>query len=307
MGLDWPSETVLADEKIEQWQQPMSNRVLDFHGDPTKARLVVFSDGNHHMALLQSLKAFRLEKPQVEDIFYATTPPYPILKLLRAGAIRLGNLTLSVRPHVFISPPDLMDRLKTEGYLKQHQFLAQNRGSVLLISRDNPKRIESIQDLMRNDVRLFISNPATEKTSYTGYRQTLEEMAKRQGLDGKAFCRAVFGKTAEFGQRIHHREAPEAVVAGQAEVAIVYYHLALRYTRIFPEQFDFIPLGGTKTDPDPSPENLIGKIHMGLVNDGGLWGAQFIKFMKGETVARIYARHGLQHRRDVYPNVAKEH
>ena len=299
MVLDWPSETVLTEDKIEQWYQPASNRVLDFHGDPIKANIVVFSDGNHHMALLQSLKAFYYEMPQVDDIFYATTPPYPIVKLLKAGAIGLGNLTISVRPHVFISPPDILGRLKTEGYLKQHQFLAQNRGSVLLISRDNPKQIESIQDLMRNDVRLFISNPETEKTSYSGYRLTLEGMAKRQGLDGEAFRRAVFGKTAVFGQRIHHREAPEAVVAGQADVAIVYYHLALRYTRIFPDQFDTIPLGGTKTAPEPPPENLIGKIHIGLINDGGRWGEQFVVFMKGETVARIYAQHGLQHRRDV--------
>ena len=153
---------------------------------------------------------------------------------------------------------------------------------------------------MRNDVRLFISNPETEKTSYTGYRQTSEGMAKRQGLNGEAFCRAVFEKTAVFGQRIHHREAPEAVAGGQADVAIVYYHLALRYTRIFPDQFDTIPLGGTKTAPEPPSENLIGKIHMGLINDGWPWGEQFIVFMKGENVARIYAQHGLQHRRDVH-------
>ena len=299
MVLDWPSETVLAEDKIEQWHQPVSNRVLDFHGDPIKANLVVFSDGNHHMALLHSLKAFHHEMPQVDDIFYATTPPYPITRLLKTGAIRLGNLTLSVRPHVFISPPEILEGLKPVTYLNQHQFLAQNMGSVILISRDNPKKIESIQDLMRNDVRLFISNPETEKTSYTGYRQTLEGMAIRQDLDGDAFCQAVFGKTAVFGQRIHHREAPEAVVAGQADVAIVYYHLALRYTRIFPDKFDTIPLGGTKTAPEPPPENLISKIHIGLINDGGPWGEQFIEFMKAETVARIYTKHGLQHRRDV--------
>ncbi len=35
---------------------------VDFHGDPTKANIVVFSDGNHHMALLHSL----LEKLRVQ-------------------------------------------------------------------------------------------------------------------------------------------------------------------------------------------------------------------------------------------------
>ena len=146
MVLDWPSETVLDEDKIEQWYQPLSNRVLDFHGHPIKANLVVFSDGNHHMALLHSLKEFHQQMPQFEDIFNATTPPYPITRLIEAGAIRLGNLTLSVRPHVFISPPELIEDLKTGGYLKQHQFLAQNRGSVLLIpaiirKKSSPSRI----------------------------------------------------------------------------------------------------------------------------------------------------------------------
>jgi hypothetical protein len=45
MVLDWPSETVLAGDKIEQWYQPGSNRVLDFHGDPMKANLGLIKDG----------------------------------------------------------------------------------------------------------------------------------------------------------------------------------------------------------------------------------------------------------------------
>jgi hypothetical protein len=152
---------------------------------------------------------------------------------------------------------------------------------------------------MRQDVRLFISNPDTEKTSYSGYRRTLEGMAGRQGLDNEAFCRDVFGETAVFGRRIHHREAPEAVADGHADAAIVYYHLALRYTRIFPNRFDIIALGGTRTDPEPPPENLTAGIHMGVIRDGGTWGERFLTFMQSDIAARIYARHGLRHRRDI--------
>ena len=100
-------------------------------------------------------------------------------------------------------------------------------------------------------------------------------------------------------RRIHHREAPEAVAEGRADAAIVYYHLALRYTRIFPDRFDIPPLGGTETNPEPPPENLTAEIHMGLIRDGGYWGAKLMAFMQGETVARVYARHGLLHRRDI--------
>jgi len=293
MILKWPAETVTDEDRVENWREPGSNLVLDFHGDPLKAGLVVFSDGNHHMALQDALKEFHRQNPGVGDIFYATSPPYPIVKLLQDGAIRLGNLTLSVRPHVFISPPRVLDRLRSAGHITTHVFLARNRGSVLLIPRDNPRQIAGIQDLMRPDVRLFISNPDTEKTSYGGYRRTLEGLSERQGLDKDAFCREVFGETAVFGRRIHHREAPEAVAAGRADAAIVYYHLALRYTRIFPGRFDIIPLGGSKNHPEPPPENLTAHIHMGLVGDGGIWGRQFMAFMQSEEVSQIYIQHGL--------------
>ena len=100
MTLEWPPELVIGGEDVESWCQPASNQVLDFHGDPIKAELVVFSDGNHHMALLECLKAFYDRHPEVKDIFYATTPPYPIVWLLDAGALRLGNLTLSIKQDI---------------------------------------------------------------------------------------------------------------------------------------------------------------------------------------------------------------
>ena len=291
--LDWPVETVLAEDGVENWHQPASNVVLDFHGDPMKAKLAVLSDGNHHMALLPALRAFHQTHPDVADIFYITTPPAPIVSLLANGALRLGNLTLSIRPHVFISPPHVLDRLQSEGRISSHQRLASNRGSVLLIRHGNPKGIRGIEDLMREDVRLFISNPQTETVSYQGYRQTLEGMASAQGIEAEEFSQAVFGPNTMYGQCIHHREAPEAVAGGAADAAVVYYHLALRYTRIFTADFDIIPLGGTKDQPKPHPQNRIAHIHMGLVDDGGQWGARLLEFMQTSAVKQIYQQNGL--------------
>jgi Bacterial extracellular solute-binding protein len=299
MPLEWPAETALPPEGVEPWFQAQSNRVLDFHGDPVRAKLVVFSDGNHHMALGDAIKAFYADHPEIRDVFYATTPPAPIVKILRQGAIRIGNLTISLRPHVFIGPPHVLDGLQTEGFLPLHRLLAHNQGSVLLVARDNPKQIRTAGDLMREDVRLFISNPETETVSYAGYRQTLEGVAEREGLDLTAFNRAVFGNTAVWGLRIHHREAPEALADGRADAAIVYFHLALRYTRIFPDLFDFLPLGGSREQPQPYAENRIGKVHMGTVGDGGPWGNRFMEFMLGRTAADIYTVHGLRHAQDM--------
>ncbi|BBO70948.1 hypothetical protein DSCA_48780 [Desulfosarcina alkanivorans] len=294
MALEWPVETVLPRQGGERWCEPASNRVMDFHGDPFRAQLVVFSDGNHHMALLPAMKAFYEANPAVADIFYATTPPGPIVAMLRSGALKIGNLVLSVAPHVFISPPRVMATLQADGWVRSHHLLARNQGSVLLVRKADPADVSGVRDLMRREVRLFISNPETETVSYRGYRRTLEALAADQGIAADAFARAVFGDTVVWGRRIHHREAPEALAAGRADVAIVYYHLALRYTRIFPDRFDFVPLGGTRTHPAPPPQNRTAAIHMGLVGQGGAWGERFLEFMRSPTVADIYTRHGMR-------------
>jgi ABC-type sulfate transport system substrate-binding protein len=195
---------------------------------------------------------------------------------------------------VFISPPRVLEQLQTEGWVRAHCLLARNQGSVLLVRKTNPRGISGVNDLMRRDVRLFISNPETETVSYRGYRETLEAMAAERGIAADAFAEAVFGRTVVWGRRIHHREAPEALAAGRADAAIVYYHLALRYTRIFPDWFDYVPLGGTRTHPAPHAQNRTAAIHMGLVGQGGAWGERFLEFMRSPTVADIYARHGLR-------------
>ena len=299
MMLPWPDETVVPHTAAERWCEPGSNRVLDFHGDPLKAGLAVFSDGNQHMALLDALKAFYDSNPGVADIFYATTPPGPLVSLLKTGSLRLGNLTLSVKPHVFISPPQVLDRPHDQGHIRVQHLLARNQGSVLLVRRDNTKGIRDVRDLMRADVRLFISNPDAEKVSHEGYRQTLERIAAARGLDMERFSRTVFGENAVRGRRIHHREAPEAVAAGVADAAIVYYHLALRYVRLFADVFDMIPLERPEEKPPTGPQSRNAAIHMGMVGGGGEWGASLMAFLQTRTVADIYFHHGLLHVLDI--------
>ncbi|MBC8200386.1 MAG: substrate-binding domain-containing protein [Desulfobacterales bacterium] len=292
--LVWPEETVLPDRgDIPKWCHTGSNLCLDFHGDPLTAKLVVFSDGNHHMALMETLQYFYKNNPEVEQIFYATTPPGPVLKLLKHGSLQIGNFILSAKPHVFISPLPVLDNLVNEGYMQQHMPFMQNRGNVLLIKKGNPKNISGIADLARTNVRLFLSNPKTEAMSYKGYVDTLKGIAAREDVNLSFLSDELSGTEVEYGERIHHREAPQAIMDGRADVAIVYYHLALRYTRIFPSLFEVVPLGGTTEDPQPVPENVISLTHAGIIGDGGQWGSQFLHFLSSKLVSEIYSHHGL--------------
>jgi hypothetical protein len=77
-------------------------------------------------------------------------------------------------------------------------------------------------------------------------------------------------------------------------VAVIYYHLALRYTRIFPQDFEIVPLTGSEPEPQPSENNICTTYHIGLVGDGGQWGKVFLDYMFSEKVTAVYAEHGLQ-------------
>lgn len=286
--LKWPIEASHGNAiNGFRWQQSGSNLCLDFHGNPLTARLVVFSDGNHHMALEACCQAFRQANPDVQDIFYATTPPQVILQSVLQGGVLLGNLQLTIQPHVFISPANILDKLLDNGLMTSHRPFASSRGNVLLVKKGNPKNIHGIADLLREDVRLTLSNPLTEGASYSVYKQTLLDIAREQGVDAAAVAQLIDKDSRKmvFGESIHHREVPQTIFSGRADVAMVYYHLALRYTRIFPDDFELIEL--------ESKANVYSDYHIGSIHDGGEWGQNFIEFMLSDTAAGLYRQHGL--------------
>lgn len=290
--LKWPIESShknLSDSF--RWQQAGSNQCLDFHGDPIKAKLVVYSDGNHHMALEVSCQHFLQAHPEIEDIFYATTPPRVILQSVLQGGVLLGNLKLNILPDVFISPPNILEQLVTEKIMASHQPFASSRGNVLLVKKGNPKNILTIADLLRDNVRLTLSNPVTETASYAVYKQTLLNIGQEQGCDVTALENLINpdSKQVLYGESIHHREVPQTIFSDQADVALVYYHLALRYTRIFPNDFELVELQSKNN----STANVCSDYHIGLIHEGGQWGQRFIEFMLSDSAAEIYQQHGL--------------
>ena len=291
--LPWPSETAKKLQDGAEFRATGSNIVLDFHGDPLRAGLAVFSDGNHHMALEESLAAFLERTPDAVDVFYATTPPRVLLEALRGGSLRVGNLVLSVRPHVFIGPDSVLDQLVSNGDMAGHAPFAQSRGNVLLIRRGNPKDITGLADLLRPDVRLALSNPKTESASHQVYRETILGLAKAEGQDLQRYRRALDDGEFVTSELIHHREIPQILADGEADVAVIYFHLALRYARIFEDLFEIVPLSALSGDGGAIEANEVTRYHIGLVGDGGPFGPALLDFMTGPEVAQIYDRHGL--------------
>ena len=295
--LTWPPEAAqYPGDSVRAFAAPGSNLVLDFHGDPATAGLAVFSDGNHHMALEASVRAFLAANPDVVDVFYTTTPPAPLVDALKGDGLVLGNLRISRKPDVFIGPGNILDGLVDANLITLHVPFAESRGNVILVRKGNPKDITSISDLLSNDVTVACSNPVTEKASYTVYAEAARGLAQEAGADGDAVVAklSTAGPKTIHSQIIHHREVPELIGAGHADAAMIYYHLALRYTRIFPDIFELVDIGGVLSG-EHSPTNPTTRYHIGLVADGGKWGEHFVSFMQSNTVQRLYEDHGLLH------------
>lgn len=281
--LDWRPE-YCAGEGGTPWHHRGTNLVMDFHGDPA-APLVVFSDGNHHMALLEAVCAF--QQLHGVPVFYTTTPPGPLVAALRDGALIVGNLRLALTPHVFISPAFVHEPLRAEGRLGPATRLFRSRGNVLLVPAGNPQGLRGIPDLARSDVTVFLSNPTTEKASYSGYRATLDALAAKAGIDLPGLTEADPARI-RYGERIHHREAPEAVASGRADCALVYHHLGLRYSRVFGDRLESVSI-----EAEGTPQ--VASSHLALVDGGGRWGRAFMDFMCSAQVGDIYRYHGMEH------------
>jgi len=288
LWLDWPRENALHPELgCNRWFHATSNYCLDFHGDPVQSNLHVFSDGNHHMALEQTLESLRAACGH-SSIFYCTTPPKVYLDWLQSGSIEIGNLRLSVAPDIIVGPVEIMESLLSSQKVCKIEVFARSVGNSFLVLKDNPQNICTVGDLFNNDVRLFLSNPVTESASHEVYRHTLEGFASEEGLAADSIERLLkCHDKVYFGERIHHREAPQALVNGDADVAVIYDHLALRYTRIFPEIFHRIQL--------PVCEyNIVTRYAVGVVDENCHVACHAFEHFLGDETASIYQYHGLQ-------------
>ncbi len=294
-SLSWPPEAArYPDAAVRAFSALGSNLVLDFHGNPATANLAVFSDGNHHMALEACVRAFLAENPEVGDVFYTTTPPAPLVDALKGDGLAVGNLRISRKPDVFIGPDNILEGLVKANLMTHHAPFAESRGNVILVRKGNPKNISCVSDLLSDDITVTCSNPITEKASYSVYAEAAMGMAQEASVDGNALVEklTIAGTNTVHSQIIHHREVPEIISAGRADAAIIYYHLALRYTRIFPDVFELVDMGGVVSG-ERSPMNPTTQYHIGLISDGGKWGKNFISFMQSSVAQSLYDEHGL--------------
>ena len=236
----------------------------------TPPSLVIFTEGNHLMVLLSddivgAFPSWAKSQPQYADLnldnIVVVTLPQPVLvQMIRTGGVALGNLTLDVSrrsgfyPDIFMGYPDPLRQLRKLGVLEsQARFFSQNRGLALLVRKGNPLGIHSLTDVARTGTRIALPDSGDVRAEC---RAAADELLGKPAADA-FFAAEVPSFPGRLG--IMHRDLPEMVARGYADVAFTWYHLVSYWARIFPNHFALVPI--------PGAERFFAQIAFGRVID----------------------------------------
>jgi hypothetical protein len=203
--------------------------------------------------IIGAFPSWTKSQPQYADldltnIVVVTLPQPVVVQMIRAGGIALGNLTLDVSrasgfyPDIVMAGPEPLRELRKLGALEARaRFFAKNRGPAL-VRKGNPLGVHSLDDIAHTRARIALPD-ANEAGARARYRAAIE------GLIGKSGADAVFAaEVPSFPGRlgIVHRDLPEMVARGYADVAFTQYHLVSYWTRLFPNHFELVPVSGAE-------------------------------------------------------------
>jgi len=227
----------------------------------TPASLVIFTEGNHLMVLNSDdiLGAFpgwasqsQYADLHLDNIIVVTLPQPIVVQTIRSGAIGLGNLSLAFTRTSGYYPDIVMAGLaplqelrKLDVIEAQARAFSRNRGRALVVRKGNPLRINGLADVARTGARL-VQADTVEAAAHAG------NIAAVEALVGKNMSDAVFAhELTYFPGRvgITHRDVPEAVARGYADVGLTQYHLISYWVRTFPDHFELIPIAGAERFP----------------------------------------------------------
>jgi len=292
--LVWPLVTSLPSEA--RTFSGHTDTVLDIVGRfGSPASLVIFTEGNHLMVLHSDdiLGAFpRWAKSQaqyadlaLDNVMLLTVPQPIVVATMRAGAMALGNLVLDFSrtsgyyPDIVMAGLAPLQTLRKLGVIEpQARVFSKNRGRALLVRKGNPLGIKGLADVARTGARLAQADLVEAAARNAN-------IASVEALVGKSVAEAVFAHEVQhFPGRlgITHRDVPEMIARGYADVGLTQYHLISYWVRTFPDHFELIPIAGA--------ENFSVRIGFGRVVDPPRPRAQ-----------RAFEEFFFSRARDVYP------
>ncbi len=195
----------------------------DLHGlaDSHRAELVIFMAGNQFMAMEALIAAFRAAHPDIGPIYYETRPPKMELRQILAGGAMFRGRLIDVRADVYTSVSlQGVEALAEAGLVDRDAcFVYLHNRIALMVAAGNPKGIRKVADLGRGGLR--ISQPSLEHEDIAEHI-----MAMYRQVGGDDLVRRIMADKRENGETllttVHHRETPERILRGRADVGPVW-------------------------------------------------------------------------------------
>jgi Bacterial extracellular solute-binding protein len=218
--------------------------------------LVIFTEGNHLMVLssddiIGAFPSWAESQPQyagldLSNVILVTLPQPVLVQMIRAGGVALGNLTLEVSrgtgfyPDILMGYPEPLRQLHRLGVIEPRaRYFCKNRGVALLVRKGNPLGIHGLADVFRTGTPVALPDSGDVRADC---------LAAAEKLLGKPAADALLRAESSFPGRlgIMHRDLPEMVARGYAQVAFTWRHLVSYWTRIFPNHFEFVAVPGAE-------------------------------------------------------------
>lgn len=268
-----------APEAAVNFTVPGIDNVPDIYGDINDPQLVVFFAGNQFMCVDDLLAAFKKQYPQYKRVLVETLPPGILAKQIQGGSLTIGNMRITVQPDIYAAGKARVVSMNT--LFSDTATYAYNSLS-LMVHQGNPKKVEGLKDLSREDLRISMPNPAWEgiakqiEKAYiaAGGERLLEAVMKTKVADGSTWL-----------TKIHHRESPLRILNEQSDVAPVWLSEVLYQERMHH------PVESIKI---PASENIratyvIAKLKHAIHSRAA---TDFFNFMQSDEVKRIYRKYG---------------
>jgi Bacterial extracellular solute-binding protein len=221
--------------------------------------LAIFTEGNHFPALLggeiiEPFRAWARAQSQyaglaLDNIVVVTLPQPLIVGMLLGGGISLGNLTLEASrasgfyPDIVMGGAAPLTQLRKARIIgPEARIFARNRGFSLLVAAGNPHGILSLDNLARPGIRIVMASE-----SEPGARQ--QYISALEGLIGQEATKSILSReTVSFPGRlgIQHRDVLQAIVTRDADVGIIFHHLARYFAATYPELCAIVTVPGAE-------------------------------------------------------------
>jgi molybdate transport system substrate-binding protein len=260
---------------------PGVDNVPDLFGDINDPQLVIFFAGNQFMCIDDLLAAFKKEYPQYQRIFAETLPPGILAKQIEGGSLTVGNMRITLQPDVYTAGKSRIVQMNNS--FNDTATYAFNKLAIM-VQAGNPKQINSLRDLGRDDVKVSMPNPAWE-----GIAEKIEEAYKKAGgeeLKNKIMVSKVADSSTHLTQ-IHHRQTPMRIMYEQSDAGPVWYSEAW-YQQMIHHPIEIVMI--------PDKENISATYMAGVLKNAPHPQAakDFIKFLNSDIAKIIYKKYGFE-------------